>query len=1516
LLNDNWHIGVDGTPCNCGFGKADPEAVANYREPVAKIGSWIVLSATPQKVLEMLSKDFSEKFDKQYPKIKDVILSIMGRVSEEAPESRWAWRWMVGYLKNITPTLMNNWQQSVNQNRITVEFPEFFKTQMTWETMDIGNRFAGIKYLKDRYHFKFDLNSYRTFKEIETAYMELQEEYAEREEYRRAKDEFKEKEALGEGWTSPVEYVEVGAKGNKWFVMPISAEEAELEGQLMRHCIASREQPHIHGIEEGRIKAYSVRDKEGIPWATFTLDGFGQFVHECYGRNDHAVRDPEQKIIENFLKEKFPKAAIDYMRKPEGERTGLYNNSALPVESDHPIVAEGLSLPDINYPQDLPELCDWLEKVVDHDLDYYYLDNNLFKGWDDEEIHYDSDDEGPYFYRYQGMSWNIANGSHLVEIGKQLENLAEQTDLLNKERRLYTINMIKGFCIAKKLFELESPSAYVGPLQFSVPFFQDVYNMYQEISDFDEISNFDLFAADEAAQSENPIGQETQGTQNLSSEDWQQILQTSENLLGWIKPYDMTPHQRSTKLPQSISPDFINYLREMAKRTDRQSDVNLLLSLQQNSNPIQIENFLNLVRERAGQSQQESIEPMEGQQSLFTGQESPWVLNTGLQTGMVTASTKLFDGFDVKTSKNNLEVYNPKNKELVGSVEYLPYKEGSFIVYLGYGKNLRPEQDKRKISSLKQKYPNFSKDLFKWIDKNIPRPIYGVFVNRELAKRWNAQPTGIYSALTKEWADHLGVNPDKKFHIEKVAYSGGPNPTEADRQAITTINPNVGPLDPKGKTQSPWYPEPDINTDENTEEDIHNTVMNSESFRNKTRQPTAKWSEEEFEKGFKDEKEEHWKSVGENEDTINQLVKDHLKEDPWYYTKLHAWESAELEDNQQKTIKKEVEKAKKEKAKKKSAWKFANQELENYIYQSLDQIENLLNNPNAVKQCADLAREISSKIFSYIRVSNDFPENLREPWNSLYVFAYELQYQMKEFEDNVAVTGYAQAAMSFFDEISKNIQEMRVGLQEIQEFKVKNSSPEEVMNDWQAQSMIREESRQRHEQNLKNWEPVDDWGKRYTSWKFSNEDSVFVDEVFSYLKENKAVVQAYHVLAPLGDIYVVGDVPRDVLLGKAPKSIELVAEIDHNTIDYMLNQIPDARVRPDRHSFNFDLNNDSVRVSTINDKDFTADSLMIDLKTGEIIDPSGAMMDINQGVLHHVNPEIFADDPTKMLKALIMYSDHALHPSDEMKIAMAKDAHLLGSLPEDEIRETLDGILQGKRPAETIRLAEDAGLLQHLIPELSQCFGFDLDKPNQVHDLGTHLLDVLQGVSAQTSNENARLAALLHDIAKPKVRKIKNNGQVHYPDHPAVGARIAENIMKRLRYPANRINYVTSLIYHHKFNDFNSPAGAHHYLSILGGDIDLAYDLLSLRQADREDKVDHGMVSFVVNNMRKILNDEIKTREIQLDELNINEYDVARTLGIKGEEVHNILQKILERVKEHPQLNTRSELMELVRGMK
>lgn len=1020
----------------------------------------------------------------------------------------------------------------------------------------------------------------------------------------------------------------------------------------------------------------------------------------------------------------------------------------------------------------------------------------------------------------------------------------------------------------------------------------------------------------------------------------------------------------------------------------------------------------------------------------------------------------------------------------------------------------------------------------------------------------------------------------------KLAYTPGPSPTRADREAIETVNPNVGPLDPKGKTQSPPVLTPTMNTAEENEEQIHNEVMNSDSFNNKTRQPTASWRieddnfhENEFEKGVEEEKEEHWESVGEDEQIIENLVKDHLEKDPAYYTKMKGWELAEVEDNQQKTIKKEKEKAKKESAwkirasmkdnflnyldriedmvrqqdyqgakqsiasfenyvnnswnttdqslvphpklikpivqsiitmlgandsmfssgivpedifgkidqlrkivpdekgtvmprekrhdeildkwpkltswkfsqqdaildqtvallgqaknlwnqylnennnldqkleflyeafetwnkangtfqnwtppdslpedtrnkiedldtlmvytgnsfdrlidnrgtqsdidtinhrmdyifnemaqledvsmwafdrpqrhqeildkwPKLTSWKFANQELENFIYQALDQIENLLNDPSAAKQCVDLANEIVLKIFNYVGgyKNSDLPQNINTLWSSLYVNAREFENLMERFEYDVLITGYVQAAMSFFDEISNNIQEIRIQLQEIKEFEAKNSSEDEIMNDWDYDRTKVQDRNVRRNENLQNWEPVGAWGQKYTSWRFSNEiaDTLeFANEVKSYVEENFAANAAFDVLAPFGDIYVSGSAPRDILLGRHPEKIELVAQIDPHTIRTLLEEIPGGRVRVDGHSFNFDLDESHVRVSLASEADFNTDTIMVDLKTGEVIDQSGAMESIYSGIITHVDPNLFKSRPEKMLEVLVKFSNHGLEPSDDTKLAMTEDAEQIENISPDQIREALDKILSGKRPSQAIRIAEDTGILQYMIPELSQCFGYDLMKPNQPHDLGTHLLDVLGSISGLTSNVDARLAALLHDVAKPHVRKIKKKS-VHYPNHPEVGAKIAEDIMDRLRYPANRINYVTSLIAHHKFPDFNSSSGANRFLSSVGGDIDIAEDLLNLRYADKEDKIDHGMVTFMVNNMRKILHDNLKDRDVQLDELPINEYDVAHLLKIKPKDATPILKKVVEKINRYPQLNTRTELMELVKGM-
>ena len=425
----------------------------------------------------------------------------------------------------------------------------------------------------------------------------------------------------------------------------------------------------------------------------------------------------------------------------------------------------------------------------------------------------------------------------------------------------------------------------------------------------------------------------------------------------------------------------------------------------------------------------------------------------------------------------------------------------------------------------------------------------------------------------------------------------------------------------------------------------------------------------------------------------------------------------------------------------------------------------------------------------------------------------------------------------------------------------------------------------------------------------------FVEDVFYYVGINQAAIAAFHNLMPLAPVFAYGDVPRDVLLGKAPKEVELLVKLDPAHIREILASVPGSKLHGDGREVNFSLGNDSVKVIAEESKSFTADNIAVDMATGEIIDRAGGMQDIELGILRHLSDEEFTGNPQKILEALKMFSDHGLTPADETMMAMVQLSPVIEHMQPEEKRDVILGILKGKNPSDSIRLADDAGILQYILPEVHAAFGFDLKKPNQVHDLGTHLLDVLDYVSQLTSSVDLRMAALLHDIAKLKVQKIEKGGHVHYPDHDKVGARMSEDILKNLRFPATDINYICSIIAHHKFPDFNTIRGAHKFLTSVGNDDEMAHDLLTFRLADREDKKDHGMVPFFVNNERKLLDEVLKEKEVGLGDLNINEFDVAHVLKIKGPEVKDVLNKILNLVKDYPQLNTRSELMELLRGM-
>jgi tRNA nucleotidyltransferase (CCA-adding enzyme) len=170
----------------------------------------------------------------------------------------------------------------------------------------------------------------------------------------------------------------------------------------------------------------------------------------------------------------------------------------------------------------------------------------------------------------------------------------------------------------------------------------------------------------------------------------------------------------------------------------------------------------------------------------------------------------------------------------------------------------------------------------------------------------------------------------------------------------------------------------------------------------------------------------------------------------------------------------------------------------------------------------------------------------------------------------------------------------------------------------------------------------------------------------------------------------------------------------------------------------------------------------------------------------------------------------------------------------------MDKLMTSPNPVRAIEIAQATGLLDYMIPEVSVAFGIDQHNPHHDLDVGEHLLEVLRHMTNISDDPDMRLAALLHDIGKPDSQWFDNDGSAHYYEHPkhpesadhhTLGAQYAETLMKRLKYPNDRIDRVKKLIQHHMFPAFNNKRGARKFLQQVG-DEQTAYDLLRLRMAD------------------------------------------------------------------------------------
>jgi tRNA nucleotidyltransferase (CCA-adding enzyme) len=472
-----------------------------------------------------------------------------------------------------------------------------------------------------------------------------------------------------------------------------------------------------------------------------------------------------------------------------------------------------------------------------------------------------------------------------------------------------------------------------------------------------------------------------------------------------------------------------------------------------------------------------------------------------------------------------------------------------------------------------------------------------------------------------------------------------------------------------------------------------------------------------------------------------------------------------------------------------------------------------------------------------------------------------------------------------------------------------------------------------------------------------------------------AVWTAYQALEGAGaEVYAVGGVVRDALMGEESNDIDLMATgLHQDDVDRVLRKLP-GKVDITGKSFgvfrynykgheveialprtekstgkrrvDFDVNVDHTLPveDDLQRRDFTINSPAINLKDGRLVDPFDAVGDIKSRTLRTTHPNSFVEDPTRILRALVMHGRYGVVPDERTRAEMEKYAPSIHDESWDNMRGIWDKLLKSKNPAAAIRLAQETGVLKHVLPELASNWDYDQRNPHHNFTLGTHHMHVLEGVQEQSTDSDLRFAALLHDIGKPASRAMKciacnhvwheddnpadpfrcpncgstdTKGTFHGGDgvghdHAAVGAAMAQDRLDYMKWPKARSARIRDLINHHMFAAFSSAKGARKFLNRVG---DHADDLFTLRHADMYGKGTNEFqdTKTPVDDMRRLV-DQARSTAAPTDRsmLAINGRDLIEAGVPKGPEMAQTLNQLMEAVLENPSVNTREGLLALV----
>ena len=424
--------------------------------------------------------------------------------------------------------------------------------------------------------------------------------------------------------------------------------------------------------------------------------------------------------------------------------------------------------------------------------------------------------------------------------------------------------------------------------------------------------------------------------------------------------------------------------------------------------------------------------------------------------------------------------------------------------------------------------------------------------------------------------------------------------------------------------------------------------------------------------------------------------------------------------------------------------------------------------------------------------------------------------------------------------------------------------------------------------------------------------------------------------------YAVGGCVRDTLLGLTPHDWDLCTSalpdqmlqvfrgertvetgLKHGTLTVIRDHVPyeittfrvdgaytDHR-HPDTVAFVDDVRKDLSR------RDFTVNAMAFSPEPGMLIDPFGGREDLAKKVIRCVGtPEHrFGEDALRILRALRFASTYDFAIEEETDAAVRKMADDLSRVAAERIREELLKLLCGPGAGRILR--EYPLVLAVIIPEIAPVVGYDQRNHHHSWDLWEH---TVRGVENMPPEPDLRLTMLLHDLGKPRACVIDEHGEAHYKKHQIYSGEIAARVCEDLRLDHETRDRVIRLVVHHDIPLRNErgeidtePGFLLRKLNRFG-----EQDLRALFQIHRADRIATGYSSPEREQARfeariAALDTLLATRPcFTLKDLAVNGNDLI-ALGMKGKQIGETLQALLEQVMDGKLENRKDALLDSIK---